>query len=524
MEATFSLLDFIINAPATFSFQSFRSTVSHNTALKDFVTKDYSRYHISVIWRYLTIAYTDLTRTDDSDYQATLLKLIVRLNLFLSGLEVPPSPCLDLYVLDAIYFALAHYRLTGKTSLFDYVVRSDLAVPPNMKQLFLPFIRIIHSKIYDANYIPDLLDLVVAVRPSVKSIAPGIYTQDAVLYMDEVIRKETSETVGMVATESTRKLICLKAFSIGDSVFEGPTDMTAIGMVNPLAAVCNCCGEAIEAISDPIRCPECGVVYCTIACREYDLHYHSHEIFCRFITDTAVHSFASIFSKFSLERNIWSTFFDASMVILHILAILTDKISIAKDVLPATLWKTAPELFLLNRDTITNYEWYRKAYGSPLKEHTGIDMIGFPTFIALFLGPTAGLLKVWPYLRPSTLYYVLSGVLMNGFAQVFRDENDKLSDRATYGVFNLSYYHSFVRHSCTPNFRRTMIKSPTGGTFFSLVCIKNAMPGDELTISYVETEPDENGYEHYIDTLATHNVPLCSCKRCSEILAYFNTG
>lgn len=58
-----------------------------------------------------------------------------------------------------------------------------------MKQLFLPFIRVIHSKIYDANYIPDLLDLVVAVHPSVKNIAPGIYTQDAVLYMDEVIRK-----------------------------------------------------------------------------------------------------------------------------------------------------------------------------------------------------------------------------------------------------------------------------------------------------------------------------------------------
>ena len=524
MEATFSLLDFIINAPATFSFQSFRSTVGHNTALKDFVNKDYSRYHISVIWRYLTIAYTDLTRTDDPEYQATLLKLIVRLNLFLSGLETQLSPCLYLYVLDAIYFSLAHYRLTGKTSLFDYVVRSDLAVPPNMKQLFLPFIRVIHSKIYDANYIPDLMDLVIAVRPSVKNIAPGICTQDAVLYMDEAIRKETSEAVGMVATDSTRKLICLKEFSVGDSIFEGPTDMTVIGMVNPLAAVCNCCGEAIEALSDPVRCPECGVVYCTVACREYDLHYHSHEIFCRFITDTAVHSFASISSKFSLERNIWSTFFDASMVTLHILAILTDKISVAKDVLPATLWKTAPELFLLNRDTTANYEWYQKAYGAPPKEHTGTDMIGFPTFISLFLGSTAGLLKVWPYLRPSTLYYVLSGVLMNGFAQIFKDEGDKILDRAVYGAFHLSYHHSFVRHSCTPNFQHTTVKSPAGGTFFSLVCIKNTMPGDELTISYVETEPDEGGYEHYIDVLATHNIPLCSCKRCSDILAYLNAG
>ncbi|TNJ30085.1 SET domain-containing protein [Giardia muris] len=474
-----------------------------------------SKVHLAVLYRQLIRTYDRLLTASTRTEVLGLLRTCSEMNLMLGTRLVTDSSILHIYILDSLYFALLHRGLTESDELLEHVISS---VKDGVYDWFFKWFQQAYNR-NDDNLMSLPNEELRIMGTSIPGL-PALYTEEAIQMVDEAVRKETDGTVGLIFTEKGRGLVALDNFMVGEFSLEDPADLIVVTTSNPSkgSSICWCCGSLISNLNDSLQymCQTCHRPYCSPDCKEYDLSYHSHTSYCALFGQETFSKLIEVIGVESLKAGTWGTSHEATLIVLHLIALLSDRCSIP-NVTTMTLWRCLPQFFLLHEGTPTNYEWYESSSEKTTDMmHVSLSMT---TVISLFLGISCSPLLM-PHMRPSILHSLLLKVLQNGFGEIRTlEESTKSNEESLIGIFHLNCYHALVNHSCSPNFRRSTICTPGGALLGCLECIRPTTPGDEILISYaseckVMGTPRDG--RHYLDVMATHGLPLCTCAKCEH--------
>lgn len=500
--------------------------------------KNLTAVSLTFLRKYYDMALGDLMQisaASQSDYIERLLLFIIQCAQELSRRlcnEVLGKPgaqqqeaSLTCYDLDALYFSLALYRKS--TEHKDVCVKCIQSLP----QSSLLRTALMHFADPSANpcpskWTPGTFTLLV---PERVADWPDPFDPDAVKILHDIIAAETDGVVGVRLTKHGRSLYALKDIAANEMILEDPTDLT----VATSDENCASCGLQVSSLGSAITCPDCDTTYCSEFCLANDMNsHHTHSIICA-IRKTPLFSFARAMSQTALRSASWGGSSECSEILLQLMGFVAGKI-IKSDFIGCTgLWRVCPELFLLSTDKTVNRQWLDLAElsNSPLRDvrNDGATRIDDTLVSLLLMAAMIPSLRVWPHLRPSVLNCCLTGVMLNGFATVSNGT----------GIFHLSCYQALANHCCTPNFRRAVVHGPGGfGTLLCLRCVHPCKAGDDIEITYTENDTKLTGSEsqdtvseigiddtptpdvwlHRLHVLASHNIDVCTCDLCKEML------